>query len=320
MSIAGINGFQTRVFASGRGKLSQPDDVTAMNGDIYVGYQNGVGETGKSATKDGTVVEYSSSGTKIASWNIAGHIDGLTADTAKNTIIATVNENGPSSMHVITPGSPTVQSISFSPNPLTVKTGPLAVGGGTDAITLQNGHMYISASSPVPNKSGQFTHAAVVQATLNGNKAVLSPLFLANAPATNEATGKPMTMNISDPDSNAAVPADSALFANDFMLLSQNDQDLIFDKNPGTTSQKFTLLPLSDQIDDVRWATSATGTLYVADTGANKVYAITGHFTPGAAYVSATSYIGTLNLSDGQVSPVVIGMASPAGMWFVPSK
>lgn len=143
---------------------------------------------------------------------------------------------------------------------------------------------------------------------------------MANATATNEKNGKTVTLNVIDPDSNAVVPASKspfALFAGDFMLESQNNQELIFVNHPGTASQKLTLLPISDQVDDVRWATSSSGTLYVSDTAANTVYAITGHFTLGTAFAAGGTFVGTLDLTNGKVSPVVIGLAGPAGMWFV---
>lgn len=75
------------------------------------------------------------------------------------------------------------------------------------------------------------------------------------------------------------------------------------------------------QVDDVAWATSARGTLYVVDQGDNKVYAITGTFAPGTVFVASSndagvaSFVGTLDLNSG--TPFAIGLKSPKGLLFV---
>jgi hypothetical protein len=126
------------------------------------------------------------------------------------------------------------------------------------------------------------------------------------------------------------VPSSSPEFAGDFMLNSQGDEELIFS---GASGQNLQVLKLSNSVDDTAWATSATGTLYTTDSGANTVDAITGSFTPGTAYTAVTpcnansaastcstlNTLGTINLKTGAVgNVVVIGPVQPKGMIFVP--
>jgi hypothetical protein len=123
-------------------------------------------------------------------------------------------------------------------------------------------------------------------------------------------------------------------FAGDFMLNSQGDEQLIFS---GASGQNLQVLKISNSVDDTAWAISAGGSLYVTDSAADSVDAITGSFSPGTAYTSVTpcnansapstcpgpgypaNYLGTINLKTGAVGKVVvIGPLTPKGLVFVP--
>jgi hypothetical protein len=67
------------------------------------------------------------------------------------------------------------------------------------------------------------------------------------------------------------------------MLNSQGDQELIFS---GASGQNLQVLKISNPVDDTAWATAASGSLYATDSSADTVDAITGSFTPGAAYTA----------------------------------
>ena len=69
------------------------------------------------------------------------------------------------------------------------------------------------------------------------------------------------------------------------MLNSQGDEELIFSPASGTSLQ---VLKISQSVDDVAWATSATGTLYTTDSPSNTVDAIMGTFTPGTVFTAVT--------------------------------
>lgn len=330
-SVVTVPGFVATTVATASGGASQPDDITTMAHDLFVAYQNGIHAKGQAAPNGATastIVEYGQHSRVLARWNLTGHVDGLTADPGDHRLLATVNEDGNSSFYIIRPDMPAgsqVRHLTYSPAPDTAPlTSPIASGGGTDSITVLGDKIYISASAPAPDAQGKFTHAALFRATISGSRVLLAPALMGNAVATNIATGSPVTLNLSDPDSNTAVPASVPGIGGDVVLDSQGDGQLVFVHDPGTPAQSNSMLPLGTQVNDVAFATSVAGTLYVTDTVANKVIAITGHFTPGTAFVAAphdsgvAGFVGTLDLASGTIRPFAINMQSPSGMIFVP--
>lgn len=316
--------FHTWALVQGTNLRNNPDDITTLGGHIFVAFQNGVGSTGEASStgaKNSTIVEYDSRGIMLHSWNITGKCDGLTADPANHRIVATVNEDGDSSMYIIhlnMPQGQQIQHITYV-DPASSQSGTLSTGGGTDSIAIQNGNIYLSASAPADS-----THAAVFKATLSGNTATLTPIFMDDSPATDASTGNSVTLNLTDPDSSTLVPSSSPRFSKDLMLDSQGDSQLIFVDQPGTAQQSLTRLSLGTQVDDVSWATSTAGTLYVTDSGTNKVDAISGKFSPGTVFVACpgdsgvAGFVGTLDLKTGTIHPFAIGMKDPHGLLFVP--
>lgn len=321
------SGFTTQTYVSGTSKLSKPDDITTLNGNMYVAYQNGVpskGGKGTNGATQSTIVEYNKSGKMINKWNITGKCDGMTADSANNRILASVNEDGNSSLYLIMPGQSTAQHLKYSPDPSASSTpSPLGTGGGTDSIAVVNGKVYITASAPAADANGKtYSKTALFQANINTAKGTvtLSSVLKDNAKATNAMTGKSEMLNLSDPDSSIQVPQVSSKFAGDFMLDSQGDQELIFLHNLGSSNQTQQVLPLSAQVDDVTWATGTQGTLYISDPGTNKVYAVTGNFKQGTVFASVGKSVGTLDLNTGKIKPFVTGLSDSHGMTFIPGK
>jgi len=313
--------------------LSQPDDLAALGGHIYVGFQNGVGPQGEPAPSgnlDSTLVEFTPAGHVVKQWDVTGKIDGMGADPGTGHVIATVNEDANSSLYTVSGG--TVTHYAYTPSKLPHL-------GGTDAVAVIGGKILISASSPGTNGKPPASAPAVYAVTLNSaNKtAAVAPFFAANATATGvnaPNAGKKVTLTLTDPDSNGVVPPGSPEFAGDFMLNSQGDQELIFS---GASGQNLQVLKISNPVDDIAWATSASGTLYTTDSGADTVDAITGSFTPGTAYTAVTpcnansaptncpapgypaNSLGTINLKTGAIGKVtVIGPVAPKGLIFVP--
>ena len=88
--------------------LSSPDDIAVLGHDIYTTFQNGVGPQGQPSpdgNTDSTIVEFTASGHVVRQWDLHGKCDGITADTGKHLLIATVNEDAHSSVYTITPGA-----------------------------------------------------------------------------------------------------------------------------------------------------------------------------------------------------------------------
>jgi hypothetical protein len=319
--------------AAKTGSLSQPDDIATAGGNLYVGFQNGVGSQGEvapSGNLDSTLVEFTPAGSVVKQWDVTGKIDGMGADPATGRVFATVNEDSKSSLYVVSGG--TVTHYTYTP-------ALLPHMGGTDAVAVLNGKILISASAPGTSGKAKASAPAVFAVTLNAGAktAAVAPFFADNATATAvdaPNAGKKVTLALTDPDSNLVVPSGSPEFAGDFMLNSQGDQELIFSPASG---QNLQVLKIPTPVDDTAWATSASGTLYTTDSSANTVDAITGSFTPGTLYAAVTpcnansaptvcpapgfpaNSLGTINLKTGAIGKVtVIGPVAPKGMIFVP--
>jgi hypothetical protein len=312
--------------------LTQPDDIVTLGGNLYVGFQNGVGSQGEvssSGNLDSTLAEFTPAGSVVKQWDVTGKIDGMGADSATGQVIVTVNEDSKSSLYTVSGG--TVTHYTYTPS--------LPNLGGTDAVAVDNGKILISASAPGTSGKAPASAPAVFAVTLNAGAktAAVAPFFADNATAAGvnaPNAGKKVTLALTDPDSNGVVPPGSPEFAGDFMLNSQGDQELIFS---GASGQNLQVLKISNPVDDIAWATSASGTLYTTDSGADTVDAITGSFTPGTAYTAVTpcnansaptncpapgypaNSLGTINLKTGAVGKVtVIGPVAPKGLIFVP--
>jgi hypothetical protein len=319
--------------AAVRGALSQPDDLVALGGNLYVGFQNGVGSQGEvapSGNLDSTLVEFTPSGSVVKQWDMKGKIDGMGVDSASGQVFATVNEDGNSSLYTVSGG--TVTHYTYTP-------ASLPHLGGTDAIAVYNGKILISASAPGTAGKAPASAPAVFVVTLNAaaGTAAAAPFFADNATATGinaPNAGKKITLALTDPDSNGVVPSSSPQFAGDFMLNSQGDEELIFADASG---QNLQVLKIANSVDDTAWATSASGTLYTTDSTSNTVDAITGSFTPGTAYTAVTpcnansapstcpgpgypaNSLGLINLKTGAISNVAVnGPVAPKGLIFVP--
>jgi hypothetical protein len=312
--------------------LSQPDDIVTLGGHLYVGFQDGVGSQGEASASgnlDSTLVEFTRTGSVVRQWDVTGKIDGMGADAATGQVIATVNEDSDSSLYAVSGG--TVTHYTYTP--------ALPHRGGTDAVAVDNGKILISASAPGTSGKAPASAPAVFAVTLNAGAkaAAVAPFFADNATATGTDAphaGQKLYLALTDPDSNGVVPLGSPQFAGDFMLDSQGDEELVFSPAGG---QNLQVLKISNSVDDVAWATGASGTLYATDSSANTVDAITGSFTPGTAYTAVTpcnansaptvcpapgypdNSLGTINLKTGMIGKVaVIGPLAPKGLIFVP--
>ena len=150
----------------------------------------------------------------------------------------------------------------------------------------------------------------------SGNTLNITPILNGNASALDINTGKTTTLNLQDPDGDIATPDNGVLFT------SQADQQLVTVNNPGTAGQTANVLNMSQQVDDIEFATSTADALLYADKSANGIYEITGPFADGGAYVSASGANGgdvsLINLTNGDFAPVVTGI-NPGGMAFLSS-
>ena len=324
-----------------RESLTQPDDITMIGGNLFAGFQNGVGPQGQASTdgnRDSTIVEFRPNGTVVSQWDIRGKCDGLTADPYTGQVIATVNEDANSSLYSIDPWSGQVTHYWYSR--------PLPHHGGTDAISFYHGQMLISASAPgttgaaAPNPAYPAVYSVILDHARH--VAFFRAVFYDESRAT-AANGphstKTVTLGLTDPDSNEVVPSFAPRFGGDFMLTSQGDKEQIYVHGAGTWYQHLSVLALSQSVDDTAWATAWHGAFYATDHDGDTVDVIAGTFWPGTALVAVTpcdagnapatcpgpgfpaNYLGQLNMYTGQITPVKLRGASlhPQGMIFVAS-
>ena len=320
--------------------VSQPDDITYLDGHIFVGFQNGVGAQGEASSSgnlDSTIVEFSRSGQEIAQWDIAGKCDGLTAYRRAGELIATVDEDANSSVYLIhaRPGSTPVQ-FQYSE--------PLPSAGGTDAISVYRGRVLISASAPgttgVAAPQATYPAVYVVRFHRSTHIAQISPLFgdedQANVANTNAANvGAPVDLALTDPDSNEVVPGYADRFGGDFMLNSQGDEQQIFF---GGRHRPLQVLQLTASVDDSAWPSGPRGVLYTTDNSADQIIAVTGPFVRGSEIAAVTpcdqanapatcpappsfpaNYLGSIDPGTGAITPLTVSGVTfePQGMLFV---
>ena len=324
--------------------LTKPDDITELDGLVFVGFQNGVGPQGEPSSDgntDGTIVAMDKFGKALGQWDVEGKIDGLTADPAIGGLIATVNEDANSSLYTIIPeahGAVDVHHYAYNE--------PLPHNGGTDAISVLGDQILISASAPGTTGTlapPQPTFPAVYSVTLDSatSIATVSPLFYDEDTATvanvGAHEGEKMALALTDPDSSEVVPKGAPRFAREFMLNSQGDQQQIF-VGTGNPSKSLSVLSLSQSVDDTAWAVGP-GVLYGTDStndavdvlggtfGANPIVAVTpcGANTAPSTCPSPPdfppNYLGSLNPWTGAITPVPVSGAPfvpQGGLVFMP--
>jgi hypothetical protein len=319
--------------------LSQPDDLTHFGPFLFTAFQNGVGSQGEPSTDgntNSTVVEFTPSGRVLRQWDIKGKCDGLTADPVLGKLIATVNEDANSSLYTIDPLARTggIQHYAYNE--------PLPHNGGTDAITIYQGQIFISASAPGTTgaPAPQPTYPAVYSVALGANHvATVTPLFGDEARATvaniGPGHGTRVKLALTDPDSNFAVPWGAPRFAGDFELTSQADKQQIY-AQARNGALRLLVLNLSQSVDDTAWVTGH-GLLFAADGDADTIDRVNGNFKAGSIFVAVTpcdagnapatcpapgfppNYLGMLGPWTGHVSKVTLSgpRLEPKGLMFL---
>lgn len=161
---------------------------------------------------------------------------------------------------------------------------------------------------------------ALDQVTISGSNANVTPVLLGNAIATDIATGLPVTLNVTDPDSITINPA------GDLVLVDQAGSELVILHAPGTTRQTVSRLSLPTQVEDTVWATSTKGPLLMVAATANTTYSIRTPFIVGRVFTetpnasSVPGLVRTVDVKAGFLTPVIIGFGKPTGLLFVPDR
>ena len=272
--------------------LSNPDDITQLGDDVFVGFQNGVGPQGQpngEGNTASTIVEMTPGGTPVAQWDVTGKVDGLTADPTTGTVLATANEDLNSSLYVVDPQS-------TGPAQAYAYREPLPHNGGTDAISILGTQILISASAPGTTglPAPQPTYPAVYSVVLDPSTSVatVTPFFFDEASAKvanvdSSHYGQPTQLALTDPASNEIVPRPARSSPGEFMLTSQGDQEQIFVRARHGALAGLWVLSLTQSVDDTAWPSAHTK-LFATDSTNDAVDVITGKFGDGHPVAVAT--------------------------------
>lgn len=311
-SIAIRDGWQVSLFASATSSYSNPDSVVVDGGHVFLDYQNAAAKDG-SDNLTSTIVEYSMDGKVLKTFTAPGHSDGMRMDPTTKLLWVISNEDGNPKMETIDPASGTVTPYTFPKAPH---------GGGYDDVYFLNGTTYISASNPNLDKNGNNVFPALDKITLSNGNAVLTPILMGNATATDITTGAnnaKVTLNLVDPDS---LSTDTK---GNLILINQAGTEIITISNPGTSQQSVTSLTVGTQLDDTVWASSTQGRLLVVDGSLGRTFWLRApHFNVGDIYTQTPDDSGVAGLvavvdpGTGIITPIALGFGKPTGMLFVP--
>jgi hypothetical protein len=310
---------------------TQPDDlaVSAEGTRLWVGYGNGVDTTGKGGPSN--VIEYDiASGAVLKNISIPGHVDGLKINPATGDVWATENEDGNPTLAVIHHSSGAFRIFRFDPT--------LITGGFDDLVFAATPHdarddqdsppdVFVVASSQVDTTTPVIVRiSGPLRSTNTRLKATLpgAPQTVWNI-VTNTAETTDM---IGDPDSMTLDPA------GELVLDNRSDDSLYIVRDPKAEHPvlrvPLTLGGTPVEVNDTIFTTSATndvsstaGTIFITDTGANKIYMLTKPYFPANEVYTAANVanvVGVVDLNTGVVTPVVTGFKGVHGLAFSPTR
>lgn len=312
--------YSVAVFAKAPAGLTNPDSITTdAQGTIFVAYANGTQPDGTGG--DSTIVRFSTSGQVLQKYSVVGKSDGMKYNPSDGKIWCLLNEDANPAVTTIDPATGVKTHYTYAAPPVH--------GGGYDDVVFLKGQIFISASNPntlpptpqTPN--GQNVFPSIVKATISGNVISVSPVLMGNATLISISDNAAQVVaQQSDPDS---LKVDQS---GNLVLDSQADGDLIFLTNPATPNQLGRVLHLlngSSQVtvDDTVYPTQISGTIYVVDTSADVVYSVKSNaFQPNSVFAASDSngVLAQVDLTTGQLTPIISGMKSPHGALFVPAS
>lgn len=307
-----VGPYTVSVFATAPPGLSNPDSITMADGSVFVTYANSATADGSSGTS--TIVQFSPTAQVLRTYTVHGKNDGLKYNPYERSLWALRDEDANPALTIINPETGVSRDLTFA--------APPAHGGGYDDVAFLHGKIFISASNPTVDASGQNHFPSIVMARVVGSQVQVSPVLMGDATLTDITTGSPAVSLQSDPDSLKIGPFGT------LVLDSQADGDLIFVSHPGSPHQSAQLLHLSNgtgtqiTVDDTVFATSTSGTILVVDTKGNTIYSVQSDaFQVAGAYSASDSdgALGKVDLSTGLFTPIVTGMQTPHGALFVPA-
>ena len=240
-------------------ELSDPAGLAQYGGNLYASFTNGVGAQGQASTSgnvDSTIVEFTSGGSVVAQWDVAGQAQALTANPATGEVIAAVNPAGNSSLYSIEPGG---QVIHYA------YSKALASKGGTGEATYDGSQLLVTASQPT---APAWSSPAVYSVSLDQTTkvATIKPFYWDNSPAriANDpgGAGDPLGTNVTlglSPGSISVLGSTSPRFAK-HVVVSSGSSEVI-----GSGSAGLWDLKTAQPVGDVAVVTQWNGDLYATN-------------------------------------------------------
>jgi hypothetical protein len=297
------------VFAVGTDvNATAPDSIAVTEHSIWASYANGADSTGLNG--DSTVVEYDFLGRVLQTFVVKGSVDGLKVDPRTGLVWALQNQDGNSTLTLINPATATTSLFSYA---------VMSATRGYDDVVFLGTSTFLSYTNPTENAD------ATIQMLVPGsNPLAVTTILTKGARGTDLATGRRNRATAqNDPDSLKLTPF------GDLELSSGDDGQLIFVQNPGTDDQAVSFLTLLDPqsgqavsgLDDAVFATARQGVFYLAETGHNRILAITVddlEFGSLFASVSSLNALASVDTRTGVATPFVTNLKGPHGLVFVP--
>jgi len=277
------------VFATAPSGASAPDSITKVGNDTFVEYGNGADSTGANGSSQ--VVEYGQYGRIIASYTLAGTVDGLKYNPQNGLVYALQNQDGNSTLTTISPRTgQTSQPFSYA-QPSSSR--------GYDDIVFKGRQVFESYTNPVGNGD------AVIARLEHGNGPSGSlqtvPILNSDATGLNTVTGqRNQPLPITDPDSLKVAPN------GDLILTGASDGVIADIHNPGQANQQVRFTQVTDAngnaasgLDDVIKPSATSGTFQLTNTSGNEVLSFSdSRLNPNDYYASVAGLGGF-----GQIDP-----------------
>lgn len=303
--------YHLSVFATSANGNSQPDSIVQWRDSVLIGFGDHVAKDGSDG-KSSTIVQYSLSGNVRRTFSVPGHNDGLRI-VGEDELWALQNEDGNPNLVVIDLESGQQRMFTFAPT---------VHGGGFDDMVVKDGEVFMTASNPNLNAQGVNVFPALVRARLSGATVEVVPVLNGDANATDIPTGTSVQLNLTDPDSMTIDPRGN------IVLDTQADGELVFIRNPLSNSPEVGRILItkstggSTTVDDTAFARGGDTFLLFTDLAGDTIYRLDSPpfgFEPGVAYSASDSdgLVGTLNVDNGILTPIVTGLGSARGMLFV---
>jgi hypothetical protein len=303
--------YQLSVFAKSANGYSQPDSIVQWRNHVLVGFQNHVAKDGTDG-KSSTIVQYSLSGKVERTFSVTGHNDGMRI-VGEDDLWALQNEDANPNLVVIDLESGKMKNYTFAPT---------AHGGGYDDIAVKGDDIFLTASNPNLNAMNVNIFPALVRAQLSGSTVTVEPVLYGDDNGTDIPTGMTVQLNLTDPDSMTLDPRGNIVFT------SQADGELIFVRHPLSATQQAGRLLITKStggattLDDTTFAPAGDTFLLITDVAGDTIYRLdrpSFGFELGTAYSASDTdgLVGTLNLDNGVVTPIVTGLGSGRGLLFV---